>query len=208
YVDVLKNTYAQRLKMMGHKNDNSCTTHLSVVDSKGNMVALTQTLLSVFGSKVVLPKLGILMNNGIMWFDPRPNHPNSIKPNAKPLSNMCPVVVLGKKGKNLALGASGGRKIFPAVFQLISFIYDYNMSLNDAFNQPRVDVSGTDQVLVNDSLSNDIIDSLKNNNDIYSTQDTVFSGLFSCPNAVMDIDGKKYGAAYIPSPWAKARTTS
>ena len=85
--------------MMGHENDNSCTTHLSVVDSKGNMVALTQTLLSVFGSKVVLPKSGILMNNGIMWFDPRPNHPNSIKPNAKPLSNMCPAVVLGKKGK-------------------------------------------------------------------------------------------------------------
>ena len=208
YVDVLKNTYAQRLKMMGHENDNSCTTHLSVVDSKGNMVALTQTLLSVFGSKVVLPKSGILMNNGIMWFDPRPNHPNSIKPNAKPLSNMCPVVVLGKKGKNLALGASGGRKIFPAVFQLISFIYDYNMSLNDAFNQPRVDVSGTDQVLVNNSLSNDIIDSLKNKNDIFSTQDTVFSGLFACPNAVMDIEGRRYGAAYIPSPWAKAIITS
>ena len=82
------------------------------------------------------------------------------------------------------------------------------MSLNDAFNQPRVDVSGTDQVLVNNSLSNDIIDSLKNKNDIFSTQDTVFSGLFACPNAVMDIEGRRYGAAYIPSPWAKAIITS
>ena len=211
YAECLETAYTERFEIMGDSNDSrapSCTTHISAVDRDGNFVALTQTLLSLFGSKAMLPGTGILMNNGIMWFDPRPNHPNSIKPNAKPLSNMCPVVVLGKKRKNLALGASGGRKIFPAVFQLISFIYDYNMSLNDAFNQPRVDVSGTDQVLVNDSLSNDIIDSLKNKNDIFSTQDTVFSGLFSCPNAVMDIDGIKYGVAYIPSPWAKAIITS
>ena len=50
----------------------SDTIYLSVVDRDGNMVALTQTLLSVFGSKLVLPSTGILMNNGIMWFDPRP----------------------------------------------------------------------------------------------------------------------------------------
>ena len=50
----------------------ACTTHLCVVDRAGTMVSLTQTLLSVFGSKVVSPSTGILLNNGIMWFDPRP----------------------------------------------------------------------------------------------------------------------------------------
>ena len=73
---------------MGEPKENSCTTHLSVVDKDGNMVALTQTLLSVFGSRVVLPESGILMNNGIMWFDPRPGKPNSLSKDKKPLCNM------------------------------------------------------------------------------------------------------------------------
>ena len=208
YIEVLKNAYNHRLKIMGHENNDSCTTHLSVIDSKGNMVALTQTLLSVFGSKVVLPESGILMNNGIMWFDPRPNHPNSIKPNTKPLSNMCPTIVLGKNKKHLALGASGGRKIFPAVLQLISFIYDYSMGLDEAFAQPRIDVSGTEQVLVNSNLGKDIINSLKKDNEVELAQDVVFSGLFACPNAVMHEGDNKYGMAYIPSPWGKAISTS
>ena len=50
----------------------SCTTHFSMVDRDGNMAAVTQTLLSTFGSKYVLPQSGITMNNGIMWFDPMP----------------------------------------------------------------------------------------------------------------------------------------
>ena len=50
----------------------ACTTHFSVVDREGNMAAVTQTLLSTFGSKFVTPQTGITMNNGIMWFDPTP----------------------------------------------------------------------------------------------------------------------------------------
>ena len=87
--------YAHRLAHLGDANERgspSCTTHISVVDGDGNMVALTQTLLSVFGSKVMLPSTGILMNNGVMWFDPRPGRPNSIAPGKLPLSNMCPAI--------------------------------------------------------------------------------------------------------------------
>ena len=56
----------------------ACTTHFSVVDKDGNMAAVTQTLLSIFGSRLTLPESGVLMNNGIMWFDPRPGLPNSL----------------------------------------------------------------------------------------------------------------------------------
>ena len=63
-----------------------------MVDRAGTMVSLTQTLLSVFGSKVISPSTGILLNNGIMWFDPRPGRPSSIAPGRRPLSNMCPVI--------------------------------------------------------------------------------------------------------------------
>ena len=58
----------------------SCTTHLTVCDKDGMMVAMTTTLLSSMGSRVVLPRSGVLMNNGIMWFDPRPEAKNAIAP--------------------------------------------------------------------------------------------------------------------------------
>ena len=53
------------------------------------MVAVTTTLMSSFGSRVVMPESGVLMNNGMMWFDPRPGAPNAIAPGKRPLCNMC-----------------------------------------------------------------------------------------------------------------------
>ena len=71
--------------------------------------------------------------NGIMWFDPVPGKPNSIAASTKPLANMCPAL-LSRDGKPFAaLGACGGRRIIPAVSQLISFLVDYGMTLERAF---------------------------------------------------------------------------
>ena len=108
------------------------------------MVSMTSTLLSTMGSRVVLPGTGVLLNNGIMWFDPRPGQANSIGPGKRPLTNMCPVILRDAEGRpTLAAGASGGRKIMAAVFQLASFVADFAMSPQDAGHQPRIDVSGT-----------------------------------------------------------------
>ena len=93
---ALKAAYAQRLVSLGDAEGpaaESCTTHLSVCDEEGSMVAMTTTLLSSMGSRVVLPGTGILMNNGVMWFDPRPGRPNSIAPGKRPLTNMFPVIL-------------------------------------------------------------------------------------------------------------------
>jgi len=208
YYKALHFSFEKRLKEMGEPKENSCTTHLSVIDKEGNMVSLTQTLLSVFGSRVVLPESGILMNNGIMWFDPRPGKPNSLSGDKKPLCNMCPTIVIDKFGKKIALGASGGRRIFPSVFQIISFLLDYNMTLNDAFKIPRIDYSGENRILANEKLEQDIINNLNNYLQTVDVPDSVFSHLFAAPNAVMsDSKGNKYGNAYIPSPWSMALST-
>ncbi|MDX1512872.1 MAG: gamma-glutamyltransferase [Gammaproteobacteria bacterium] len=207
YVSSLKTAYSERLATMGDDGSpESCTTHLSVVDRRGNMVALTQTLLSVFGSKVMLPRTGVLMNNGVMWFDPRPGRPNSLGPGKRPLANMCPTVVERGDGARIALGASGGRRIMPAVFQLISFLVDYRMDLERAVHHGRVDASGGEPVIVDASLDPAIRDALSAKNRTYVTNHGVYPALFACPNVVMreESRGLSSGGAFVMSPWAKA----
>ena len=125
----MHNAYEERLKTMGDKPNNTSTTHFCAADSEGNMVALTQTLMSLFGSCVMLPKTGITMNNGMLWFDPEANRPNSIAPGKRPLCNICPVVV-AKDGKPwFCIGASGGRRIVPAVTQLSLMLIDRGLDV-------------------------------------------------------------------------------
>lgn len=161
---ALKSSYQTRFDTMGHDDDAmdpACTTHLTVVDSEGNMVALTQTLLSIFGAKVVLPQSGILMNNGIMWFDPRPGNPNSLAPDKKPLSNMAPTVITHDDGTPFAaLGASGGRRIFPSLLQIISMMTDFGMDISSALHAPRIDVSGTSVASVDAEFGQDVFDAV------------------------------------------------
>src|SRR5262245_59185605 len=89
YARALDQAFNTRLAGMGDSlgdaaglaeaaNAPSCTTHFSIVDRHGNLCSVTQTLLSIFGSRVVSPSTGLLLNNGIMWFDPEPGKPNSL----------------------------------------------------------------------------------------------------------------------------------
>ncbi len=208
---VLREAFAVRLSTMGDiteqgdQRDPACTTHFNVVDSEGNMVAHTQTLLSVFGSKVVLPETGILMNNGIMWFDPRPGTPNSLAPDKRALTNMCPVIA-HKDGKAwFAVGASGGRKIFPAVLQLTSFMIDHGLSLEEAFHHPRIDASGGDFVGVDPRMPEAIIQKLKAQFPVNLTELVVYPTNFACPSSVYQAaDGEHFGVADVMSPWSGA----
>jgi gamma-glutamyltranspeptidase/glutathione hydrolase len=207
YTQCLLEAYADRLANMGDSGESTrptCTTHISVVDAEGNMVALTQTLLSLFGARVMLPETGILMNNGIMWFDPRPGRPNSITPGRRPLTNMCPTVVERGDGFRFAIGASGGRRIMPAVFQLVSFLVDYRMDMDAAFHHPRLDVSGTEVVTIDERMSADVIASLAARFDVDVGPNGVYPALFACPNAVGHDtgSGRNVGAAFVLSPSA------
>ena len=119
----------------------SGTTHLCAMDGDGNAVSLTNTLMAGFGSGFVPKGTGVVMNNGMMWFDPIPGRVNSIMPGKYPLNNMTPALVMGDEGVRLAVGASGGRRITNCVTQLISKVVDYGMGPQEAIDSPRVDCS-------------------------------------------------------------------
>ncbi len=105
---AMKAAYAERLAGLGDveaARKDTCTTHLTVCDADGTVVAMTSTLLSSMGSRVVLPGSGVLLNNGVMWFDPRPGQPNSIAPGKRPLTNMLPVI-LKKDGRPWIAGGA------------------------------------------------------------------------------------------------------
>ncbi|MEO1090721.1 MAG: gamma-glutamyltransferase, partial [Pseudomonadota bacterium] len=155
--EALRDAYRRRLREQGHAAEVGNTSHFCVVDRDGMLVAWTQTLLSLFGSKVSLPNAGFLLNNGMMWFDPRPGGPNAVAAGAKPLSNMCPTLVERGDGQRFALGACGGRRILPAVAQLICALVDGGDDPKTALDRPRLDVSGGDEALLDDRLGPDVL---------------------------------------------------
>ena len=94
-------------------------------------VSTTKTLLSLWGSGVSIPGTGILMNNGMMWFDPQPGRPNSVAGGKKPLSNMAPIVVARKNRALAAIGASGGRRILNCNVQIALNVIERGQSMQE-----------------------------------------------------------------------------
>ncbi|WP_027526220.1 gamma-glutamyltransferase [Bradyrhizobium sp. Ec3.3] len=214
YAAALQAAYRERLKDMGDADGKrslgaeylapGCTTHFSVVDRHGNMAAVTQTLLSTFGSKYVTPHSGIPMNNGIMWFDPTPRTTNSLAPGKRCLTNITPVIAETRDGKRLAVGASGGRRILPAVTQLLSFAMDYGMDLDAAIHQPRIDASEGAVVTGDRRLPADARRALAARFDYEETQVQSVPMKFACPSMVMREGDTNSGAVDIFQPWADA----
>ncbi len=211
--DSLFASYEYRLEHLGEGVDTpeiasgqpGNTSHLCVADRDGNVVSFTQTIMSAFGSRIMLPDSGILLNNGMMWFDPRPGGPNSVEGGRRPLCNMCPVILKGADGSLTAIGACGGRKIFPAVFQLAVFLNDYNMTVDEAVHHPRIDVSGTEKLTMMDHIDEAIAASI---NSAYTETSLrpygVSPNLFALPQVVRrESSGEMSGGCFVPSPHAK-----
>ncbi|WP_336014550.1 gamma-glutamyltransferase [Fusobacterium polymorphum] len=114
------------------------TTHYSIADKEGNMVAITKTVNGLFGNSVVVDGYGFVMNNEMDDFVVGAGHPNSVAPGKTPLSSMSPTIVL-KDGKPfMVLGSPGATKIISTVSQVISRVIDHKMSMQDAIDTPRL----------------------------------------------------------------------
>ncbi len=202
---ALKDAWEDRFDNMGDTPTTaatSTTTHFSVVDRDGNMVALTQTLLSIFGSRFLSPSTGILMNNAINWFDPRPGGPNSIAPGKRALCNYTPAIMVGP-AQSVAIGGSGGRKIMPAVFQLLIMLAG-GMSLEDAFHAPRIDVSGGERIVIDRDLPDEVRAALGATFETLEVERTAYPAHFTIAGAVKRAGTINEGATEPHMPWSEA----
>ena len=205
---AMQAAYAERLAGLGESEPDaaqSCTTHLTVCDAEGTTVAMTTTLMSSMGSRVLLPQSGVLLNNGMMWFDPRPGTPNSIAGGKRPLCNMLPIMLTSGDKPFLAAGASGGRRILAAVFQLMTFIADFGMSVDAAAHHPRIDVSSVDTVSADRRLPAAVLDALAAEGRLEVVEHGAVPINFACPNAIVQhADGTRTGISDVASPWSAA----
>ncbi|MDX2418687.1 MAG: gamma-glutamyltransferase [Xanthomonadales bacterium] len=118
--------------------ESGSTTHFSVVDRHGNMVAYTKTINHFFASGITTPGTGIVLNDQMDDFDKRPGQANSIAGGKRPLSSMSPTLML-KDGKPFAtIGSPGGKRILSTVAMLISDLVDFDMDIQSAINTPRI----------------------------------------------------------------------
>ena len=124
------------------------TTHFSILDGDGNAVSNTYTLNTSFGSGVVVQGAGFLLNNEMDDFSIAPGVPNyygvvgdeanAIAPGKRMLSSMAPTILRREGEVALVVGAMGGSTIFTTIYQLISNVVDYGMSVDAAQAAPRV----------------------------------------------------------------------
>jgi gamma-glutamyltranspeptidase/glutathione hydrolase len=182
-------------------NEGTNTTHYSIVDEKGNAVAVTYTLNLPYGSGVAVPGAGFLLNDEMDDFAAKPGAPNAfrlvqgernaIAPGKRPLSSMTPTIIL-KDGKLfLVLGAPGGPTIVTAVLQVIVNVIDFGMNIQDAIDFPRIHHQWKpDQLDVDRGVSPDTIALLKH---MGYQVDESHRGVLGYVEAILISDGSLQG---------------
>ena len=114
------------------------TSHFCVVDRAGNVVSTTETIECYFGSGVVSPDVGIILNDEMHDFETTPGKPNSVAPRKRPASSMSPTILLDEGSPFIVLGGAGSQRIISSIFQVITNVLDRKMGLAEALAYPRL----------------------------------------------------------------------
>ncbi len=147
------------------------TTHLSVIDRWGNLVSMTATINTGFGSGFVVPGTGILLNNEMDDFSAQSGvenffglvgaEANAIAPRKRPLSSMTPTIVFYQGRPFMILGSPGGPRIITSVLQVICNVIDYGMNIQAAVDAPRIHHQWhPDKLCLEDGIPADVIQNL------------------------------------------------
>lgn len=172
------------------------TTHFSVADAEGNMVSVTQTVNGLFGAKVIPDGYGFILNNEMDDFSADPQSPNAIAGGKVPLSSMSPTVVLKEDGTPfMVLGSPGATKIITTVTQIISNVIDFDMTMQEAIDAPRLYNNATSAVQYESRFSEETMKKLEELGNTLEMSDE-FNRSFGSVNAVMyGEDGTLLGGA-------------
>jgi gamma-glutamyltranspeptidase/glutathione hydrolase len=130
-----------------HPASGGFTSQSSVGDRDGNLVSITTTTLNSWGARLLDPETGVLFNNGIGYFDPRPGARNGIRPGLGVLSAMSPTILCDDTGPMAAIGASGGPRIISGLAQMIAGLATGRVSLQQAIEEPRIHIEGKNVLL-------------------------------------------------------------
>jgi len=161
------------------------TTHLTVIDRERNIVSLTASLGQLYGSGVVVPGTGVILNNGMMWFDPEPGHVNSIGPGKRALHAGTPAIVFDEQGPFLAVGSPGGRKVLTAVQQVIHNVLDFGLGMQEAISAPRIHCE-TGLVSMDARFPAELIEAMQQRGHQVAVREEHFlSSYFARPNGIL-----------------------
>lgn len=122
--------------------EGNCTTHVTVADAHGNIVATTQTINALFGARISIPGTGLICNNYMHNFDPRPGFALSVQAGKRVYTSMAPTIALRDGKPAFALGLPGGLRIFTSAFQAVLNLIDHGMALQQAVESPRIWTQG------------------------------------------------------------------
>jgi gamma-glutamyltranspeptidase/glutathione hydrolase len=172
------------------------TTHVCAADREGNAVSVTLTLGNLLGSHVVVPGTGVVLNDMMLLFDPRPGQANSIAGGKWQATPVAPTLVLGDGRLHAVIGAPGGRRIPTAIAQVIVNLVDRGMGIQEAIAAPRLHAEGP-EVLVDDRLPHEILDALRGlGHQVVAGEKTPCSFNFAQPSGIAaDPDGILHGGA-------------
>lgn len=181
------------------------TTHLTTADAEGNWVAITNTINTTFGSCVVIPGTGVMMNNEMDDFSITPGIPNAfgligaqanaIAPGKRPLSSMSPTIILDSQGQpRLTCGAAGGPRIINATLQCILRVLDLGSTIDEALAAPRVHHQWSpDRLMMEPTWPQAIVDQVADRGHIMATR-----GNIAVAQAIERTDDGKLRAATDP----------
>ncbi len=189
--------------LLGDESDE--TTHYGVVDQAGNAVSNTYTLNFSFGSGIVVPGAGFLLNNQMDDFSAKPGVPNAfgliggkanaIQPCKRMLSSMSPTIVLTAGKPFLVTGSQGGSRIISTVLQVIMNVIDHDMNIQEAVNTVRIHHQWLpDELNIEEGLSLDTIQLLTQ----FGHKIVVNSSMGSAPSILIDPISKIYFGAADP----------
>lgn len=154
------------------------TTHLSALDSDGDVVSITHSIGSIAGSGVMTPGLGFLHNNFLGHFNPLRGYHNSIAPR-KRMGGGCPTIIFRDGVPWLAIGSSGGSRLISAVFQTLLNVVLFRMPLSDALAAPRIHSESGRKIYVEPALAEKVAEPLRRRG--YEIDVTIYMG---CNQAV------------------------